>query len=440
MTKASGMIVGKKIEPAFQGRSQSRDLLASLTLAATLVATGCAGSNNPNASTVPPGLPPAQAVSQSNSYIGTQSPGVWSLSLDHSQNAFAYQSLTYPSTPASVGGSFFASNGFMNLGPSSSGASEYATEMPGNVAVLRPGDDTTPPVVSVQQSGCFAIGGFVRFQFVGMPSPYVEYFSNGFGAGYGGIVASTDPTGKAWNFGALTQYVVPLTGTTTHTPGTTINGPAYVSEFAATCGSTNGVTTITASANAIVPEPTTFAISASGFVIADQSIGNVIKPSVLSPNSFVGMVQPSSPVATATVLAGNYLGFVYESSGAGSVSTQPASFNPTVGSSSSLTGGMFPNDDVTQLPLPNLTLTLGTQDSANNGLYTGATVTLPDPQQNCSKNNPSYGTPGADVNGNATCTVAAVIVAGNAGGKYAIFLAAYDATTQHDMGIYLFQQ
>ncbi len=156
------------------------------------------------------------------------------------------------------------------------------------------------------------------------------------------------------------------------------------------------------------------------------------------------MVQPASPLLTANVMSGNYIGFLYEGAGiqvgALGAITQPVAFTPTVGSSTSLSGGVFPNDDVTQLPNTNLMITLGTQDPANNGLYTSATVTLPDPQQLCSKNSPSGGKPGVDLYGNATCAVAAVVVAGNASGKYAIFLAAYDGTTQHDMGIYLFQQ
>lgn len=441
MTKASEMIVKKKIGRESQGYSWSRCLLGMLALTAAFAVVGCAGSNNPNAGTVPPGLPPAQAVSQSNSYLGTQSPGLWSLSLDHTQNAFGYQSLTYPATPASAGGNFFTSNGFLNLGMSSSGASEYAAEMPGNVAVFRPGDDTVAPVVSVQQGGCFAIGGYVRFQFVGMPSPYNYYLYGGNGVGYGSIVASTDATGTAWTFGDQVQYQLPVTGL--RGTGAAAN-VATLSQFSASCASSNGATTITVPANAVVTEPTTFAISASGFLIEDQSIGNVLSNKGYPPNSFVGMVQPSSPLTTASVTSGSYIGFLYEGAGfqpgALDASTMPVAFTPAVGLSGSLTGGEFPNDDVTQLANTNLTITLGTQDTANNGLYTGATVTLPDPQQLCSKNSPSGGTPGLDINGNATCTVAAVVVAGSAGGKYAIFLAAYDGTTQHDMGIYLFQQ
>ncbi len=206
--------------------------------------------------TIPVGLPPSQAISQSNTYLGTQSPGIWSVGIDRSQNAFSYTSLTYPTTPPSDGGTFFTSNGFLNLGMSTSGSSELAVEMPGHVAVLRPGDETLAPVISVQQSGCFAVGGYVRFQFVGMPSPYDAYLSKGNGVGYGSIVASTDPTGSAWTFGDQVQYVVPVTGS--NKVGQSLNGTAALSGFSAACGSSNGITTISAPANAVVTMPNDF--------------------------------------------------------------------------------------------------------------------------------------------------------------------------------------
>jgi hypothetical protein len=106
---------------------------------------------------------------------------------------------------------------------------------------------------------------------------------------------------------------------------------------------------------------------------------------------------------------------------------------------------VYPNDDATQTAASNMVLTLGKQDAQMNGLYTGATITEPDPQQACAQN--GFGIAGTDAQGNATCTLDAVAIVGNPNGEYAIFVIAFDATQQIStslkrtgMGIYLYQQ
>jgi hypothetical protein len=115
-------------------------------------------------------------------------------------------------------------------------------------------------------------------------------------------------------------------------------------------------------------------------------------------------------------------------------------------------GGDFPNDDVTQTPNTDISITLGAQDSTINGLYLSAEVTTLDPKQNCetfissesSNPSPLKGiTPGLNAEGFITCTYPAVAVVGNQEGKYAIFLNTYNFSAYPGgtyMQMYLYQQ
>lgn len=416
--------------------------MAAFTIAA-LLATGCGGSSK-SVTTVAPGLPTTSPASPSNNYLGTQSPGLWSLQLDHTQNAFSYKPTTYPSSGALASGNFTASNGFLNLGLTSAGASAgYAVEMQGEAAWLRPGDSTASPVLSVQQGGCFAIGGYVTFQFVAVPGQYSVYTPGALG--YGSIVASTSADGKSWTFGNQVQYASPYVGGAgAGTPPKGAGSGGYVTNFSATCTETNGTSIITAPANNIVSMPTSFAISPAGFFLADESVVP-LSQTALPPYSLVGVVEPSTPLSTTDVASHSYSGFLYQTGGLGNESTSPVAFAPAAATTGALAGGVYPNDDATQTAASNMVLTLGKQDAQMNGLYTGATITEPDPQQACAQN--GFGIAGTDAQGNATCTLDAVAIVGNPNGEYAIFVIAFDATQQIStslkrtgMGIYLYQQ
>ncbi len=87
-----------------------------------------------------------------------------------------------------------------------------------------------------------------------------------------------------------------------------------------------------------------------------------------------------------------------------------------------MTGGGYANDDVTQTPATNITLNLGQQDSANNGLYKSVTVIVPDTYKDCIGQ--TFG--GADNSGNPTCTFSGVAVAGSVAGKFVIFVSVND--------------
>jgi len=157
------------------------------------------------------------------------------------------------------------------------------------------------------------------------------------------------------------------------------------------------------------------------------------------------------------VVSLHYLGFVSEPAiqfPSLTIPPQPppnqiASFSPcprSICSSSgtSLIGGGFPldnptdsrSDDPTQPASTNITIDLGAQNPASNGLYDSAAVTIPDPLSLCA----APGTPGQNLQGNPTCTLPAAAVAGNPENRFAIFLIAQDVVNSSPMAIYLFQQ
>ena len=400
-------------------------LCGAILIAVAGLASGCGGSQ---ATIIASGLPTPPATTTTNTYTGTQSPGLWSLTLDNTQDAFSYQATTYPASPdVATTGSISSVNGFLNLISGSSTAAGYAVERPSRGLLLRPGDDTTSMIAAVQQTSCFPIGGDVTFQFVYMPSRFIGNgpltINNNTGNGH--IVASTNADGSAWQFG---DY---------------ISGPDSFGDptsFSGACSVTNGQASITVPATANYTRPTTITINQAGFIFIDHSIASPNTTTNIPEASEFGIVQPSSALVTANIVAGKYSGFLYEP-GNTTATTQAMSFGTvTAGSGTSIVGGVFPNDDITQAPGTETTITLGTQNTTNHGLYSSATVTRPDPSGYCVSR--GGGTAGVDANGNATCTFAAHVVAGSADGKFVLFLVAFDPTqyAQPTLGIYLFQQ
>ncbi len=410
---------------------------------------------NPN---LPIGLPAAPSPASSNVFDATQGPGLWDVTIDETQQQFSYQALTYPgATAAPTNGTFLDIGGFLSLSSSGS-AVGYGAEIPGRVAAIAPGDDTTAPVLAVEQDSCPAINGSVKFQFVAIPSELLGNVAQVGGAtpGYGTIEAESSTDGKTWQFGAQAQYLLPYTlGSPGHgapvQPGTVVGAAEqYLVTFPATCSVTNGQASISAAPNvssitSASPLPTTFVVGPTGFYFEDQSTGKQTRVNA-DANLFIGAIQPAAPLTTSSIVTGKYMGFLHEA-GLGNISvTQPIGFGQIVaGSGTSMTGGTYLNDDVTQFQNSNIVLNLGAQDSVNNGLYTQASLTFPDPQNVCfvdpaTNKTGAGGTSGVDQYGNETCTFNAVAVVGVSDNKYAIFIASWDVFDNVAMGMYLFQQ
>jgi len=440
-------------------RNQSVRALALLAAASV---TGCSSSKTalvvPDP-TAPIGLPTPATPGPVNTYSGAQSPGAWTLTLNDTSGAFTYQPLTYPS-PATTG-TIQASGGFSSLG-----AAGLVYEVLGRAAVLRPGNSASSPVFAVPQTQCYAITGRLRFQYIPM-FPGAE--DNGspdaaHGApflGYGSIVASTDSTGKSWQFENLQGGTwTPNEGTS----GTFVSGP---DSFTGSCDSANGQAAISLSGDsqldtlwtpdgaAITPTTQSNAwIGPSGFFVADQN-----DPTQPAPTgaSVAGIAEPASPLSTSAVVGGQYLGILYEAANTANYGngapvtpafTAPVGFGQVVaGAGTTMIGGVFLNDDVTGTPNSDTQIKLGAQDATLNGLYTSVSITVPDPAQNCANfvlfSLSGIVTSGLDAQGYPTCTFPGVAIAGNPDGKYAIFVNSYNWAVQYGgapMQLYLFQQ
>jgi hypothetical protein len=423
----------------------SRRWVSIPALAVSAMLAAC--SDNKTSLVAPPpsapvGLPAPAAAGPVNTYAGGQSPGAWTITLDNTQSVFSYQPMTYPASPAS--GSFTFVNGFSKLGRFG-----YALEVPGRAVILRPGDATAPPVLTVPQTECYSITGRLRFQYIGMQTgPDGAVGSAGPTFGYGSVVASTDSTGKSWQFLDL--------------QGNIVSGPA---SFTGTCSPSNSTAGVTLSGQTLLndlwgpnetiqsgPNPGTQSnlwVGPSGFFVADQS-GPAQDPPAGA--SVAGVAEPTSALSTSDMASHHYLGFLYEPPTVpyGGVIpspavTSPIAFGQSPSSGSTMSGGIFPNDDVTQTPNSDIIVNLGGQDATFNGLYTTVSITVLDPAQNCANYTGSgeKATSGINDQGYFTCTFAGVVVAGNPEGKYALFLTSYNWAAQlggAPMQMYLFQE
>lgn len=363
--------------------------VAVLALAFSLTAliAGCGGVGgggpSPNKGTVG-SLPVPPAPTQINDYTGTATPGdVWTMHVDHTSSAFTAQDKT--SGGLAINGSFAKTAGF--LGFSVGGApSGYGLEILSRAALARVGDTTKDLIVLAQTpSGtCLSLIGTVNFAFVTVPNSTWSVTSD---VAYGSVSATT--SGTTWNFTNLTQSNL-------------AGSPASV-------GATLSPGTCNNSVITIPPSPTitstvTVAVGPSGVFVADEGP---------TKRGLAGVVVPTGPLNTGSVVAGNYLGFLTEP---GAVArTQIVSFGG--GSSLSMSGGAFNNDDPTQAHATNITIDFGAQDLTINGLYKAASVTI--------GANPSF---------------PAVAMVGNPENKFVIFLIAQDTVDLHPMALYLFQQ
>ena len=407
----------------------------------------------------PTGLPTPSAAGPVNTYLGGQSPGAWTFTLNNTSDAFNYQPVTYPTSGTS--GKLQASSGFSIFG-----GAGLAYEVLGSAAVLRPGNSTASPVFGVPQTQCYEITGRLRFLYIPMFSGVQDSGSPdaAHGApllGYGSVVASTDATGNTWQFENLQG------GAWTTAEGTSGNIVFGPSSFTGTCAIANGLASILASGDSMLDTfwaPDGAAITSatqskvwigpSGFFAADQS--DPTQP-VPTGASVAGIAEPASALSTPTVAAGQYLGILYQAGNSANYGngapatpafTGPVGFGQVVaGSGTTMTGGVFPNDDVASAPNSDTQINLGAQDATLNGLYTSVSITVSDPAQNCANfvffSLSGIVTSGVDGQGYPTCTFPGVAVAGNPDGKYAIFVNSYNWAVRYGgapMQIYLFQQ
>lgn len=405
----------------FPSRQAAQMVLALCVLgpgSAALIGCG----SQPYAVTPASGLPaPPPQVPTSNAYIGTQSPLNWTLTIDDKQNAYSYQSQpTDGSAPAAASGAFVRQNGFLNLGDAG-----MALEIPGAGAILRPGGNTSPPVVMLEQEDCLVLTGKQRYLLQGMvnatanASPTLVYRR-------GDFVASTTSDGKSWSF-SNAEYV----DANGNQVSLNYQGKYSASSFTGTCTTAHGTSPVTLDTGGAYTLPTTFRFGSAGMAIADYT----------TYTSAMGFAQPLDPVSTKSLAAASFRGFQVEYSS--TAITQPVSFGPASGGSAALSGGAYPNDDLTQQADSSDLFQFGSQSSLINGLFASATMTVPDPKGGCAINNVSASDIGLTPDGIPTCRLHLSAMVGQISGKAVIVASGTDFTVPSsapDIQFYLIQQ
>jgi hypothetical protein len=344
-------------------------IFAAAAAAVALLMAGCGGgSSTSSTATWPSTTPPA--TSETNTYIGTQVPGLYTVTIDHTGNTFSYQDVSTSS--ATVSGTFTTdASGFLAL---STGG--YALEQLSRAVLLLPptvssgNGEVTPasvPIFAINAPSCQVIPTRTEFEYIAPPD---EYFGSITNTAYSGqrsvnsglVYASTDTKGADWNFGGELQYALGGSSGTATIPDA----------VSATCSAGSGSSSSLVQSTITVPSSlaANFAIGPTGYFVEDRYASDGI--------SFIGAVKPSSAVDLGQLSGTTFLGT--ESQAATGPTGVPAVYPPslvsfTSSASSTLTGGAFPSNDPTQTPAANYTIKLGTQDPVNFGYFPSATIT-----------------------------------------------------------------
>jgi hypothetical protein len=400
--------------------------LAPATLLLALLAAGCGSSSKTTTPVVP--VPPASSVV--NTYVGTQNSGVdvasivsyggvWDLTLNTQLKQFSTDDISnLPSvnSGSAISGTIAAASGFVALtpenNPSLSGG--YALAIPGEAAMLRPGYNGETPAIMAAQNDCLGVAPAAQFNFVSLPN--VNWTTAN--PAYGSLQATS--TGTAWTFAGATESL--LGGAS----GGTLAIPAgYCLE------AQEGYVISVAPQPATNHETYTIAIGPTGYFSADLGAGNQNNP---GPSGLVGVLQPSSAIATSALTGSTFRGFYYEPLNGAAV-TQPVAFGQGKHTAASITGGVYATDDPTTTPNADTSIQFGAQSSSTNGLFPNATVVVPDPNAVCTGS--AITTTPSGVQG---CILPAAAVVGYANKRYSVFLIAWDTTNATPLGIYLYAQ
>uniref|UniRef100_A0A372IS45 Uncharacterized protein n=1 Tax=Paracidobacterium acidisoli TaxID=2303751 RepID=A0A372IS45_9BACT len=233
--------------------------------------------------------------------------------------------------------------------------------------------------------------------------------------GSGLVYVSTDSNGMNWTFGGQLQYILPsislpAIGSISPTPD----------PFNGACTGNSGFSSIQTTITEPNSLPANFAIGPSGFFVEDRYQSDQM--------AFIGAAMPASPIDLSGLSGAAFLG-VNMSGGEGTANQANLSAPQLVSASAAadgsgksirLVGGAFPSNDPTQTSVNTFNITLGTQDSVNNGYFPSATYLFTGPNS-AGQNDPAY----------------AIVT--QVGGKYTIFVLA-ETGSGIESGWILFQQ
>jgi hypothetical protein len=357
-------------------------------LASILSFAGCGGGSTSSTSAT---SSPAPSAILKHNYVGAQNiderdsfSGVWSILVDHSTSVISYDDISiegvvyggFSSIPGlePIVGSFAAAGGagFLQVTPSAATlpiiqdgftvGNGLAVEVPGEAMALRPSTSISPPTLSVANDSCPTSSQSQIFQFVAfVPVNNANYPES---VAYGSVQA-TD-SGANWTFSNLKMFTwegVALSPAPLPAGYCALTQEGYAISLPTVAGWNN--------------LPLTAGIGPTGYFILnigqDPSGGNF---NASIPFGLVGIAQPSAPLDVSKLAATKFMGF--ESDINSPVGNVAVAFGAIAGSVSStgasITGGAFPNDDITQTPAANITISLGAQDPQNNGLFPAVTA------------------------------------------------------------------
>ncbi len=243
------------------------------------------------------------ATTQTNTYVGTQSPGWYTIAIDHTANTFSYQNLS--ANTAAVSGTFTTTaNGFLVLS-TTAGAAGYALEQLSRTVVLMPATQTIAggrialtgnAIFAVEAPSCQVIPEKTKFSYVAPANAYYDALNVTEDSITSGLLyASTDSSGANWAFGGETQSIITLTTPPMVFPYTPTPDPS-----SATCAASAGA----AVTQAAITEPNSlagnFAIGPTGYFIEDRYASDQV--------SFIGAVQPTSPIDLTALNGATFLG------------------------------------------------------------------------------------------------------------------------------------
>ncbi len=387
--------------------------LLAAAMGTALPLSGCAGGGAGTTSTAtwPSATPPP--TSETNTYLGTQSPGLYTVIIDHTNNTFSYQDLSV--TSAAVSGTFTTTaNGFLSL---STGG--YALEQLSRAVMVIPPPAygvgqvrllTSAPIFAVTATSCQVIPSKTEFEYLAPANPNYGLLDQTSAEvteeraiSSGQVYAATDTSGADWQFGGEVQYEPP-----TSTSSALASYVPLPDPFSATCATDSAGTSLVQTTLTVPTSiPASFVIGPTGFFIEDRYQSDGV--------AFVGAVRPQSPVDLSQLSGATFLGVHASGTGTSGVPSigPPALVSLSAamdssGTSIKLTGGAFPNNDPAQVPATATTFDLGAQDPINNGYFPSASVST------CNQTN-------GMCNGTYTTTPEYALVS-NAGEKYTIFI------------------
>jgi hypothetical protein len=307
-----------------------------------------------------------------------------------------------------------------------------------------------PAVPLVVASACPSLSTAQTWLFLTIPGGMTTNSSGKAGAwspttdtAYGSAEIST--SGSTVTFNNIKQYTLPSIGGT-GTPSATATSPTT-----GVCGSTTLGYTTSVPGYAVATDPGLISLSEASATVGINSTGLLVEDNGIltsgtntgtyenvlgAGTGAIGLPKPSSALDVSALRSAQYLGFVrgagvYDAGSISAWSSHLASFSYSSASSgctsfaaqtgtlsNGIYGGDFTNDDPSTssdgFGNCDLAIDLGTQDSANNGLFPNAKVWL-----------------GSTYAGNTTgktYSFSVVAIAGKLNGKYAIFLLGVDST------------